>query len=719
MKTMKHNNTTTIAILAIGGLLALNAPAADETKPATATAKKPSGLVAHWNFDEAGEKDVCADASHNGYDATPSTAIKRGAGRFGAHCISLTGDEVLHISNKMPQPSAPMSISVWVKPSRLEGRQYILTYLPITSETRGEYEYALHLDNDGEPRFWIWGHPVKGAPQEKFGLVCQTKLAANKWSHIVVTIGEPTGETTRPSQKEGAVNLTWTMYLNGEVVASEIYPFPPFLPNLAYSIGGKPKGQMAIAGDIDELMIFNRQLTAKEVAGLYTSNALPKAAVAAQSASRTKPRIIVTQDGEKDDRDSFVRFLLYSCDFDVVGIVENNSIFQRRGHSRAQWIQARIDAYAKVLDNLRVHNPDYPDPEYLKSVIVLGNENPGDLMRDAPPYWKHPQDFLTKDTPGSDLIIQTLLDDDPRVVHVPSWGGANTTAYALWKIKTTMPDKWERAASRIRIHSICYNLEDKAQDGGTKWIIDNMPEVKIFQSAWWSRTWNYSSVGDRSFNPPAIQEFMNGKWLIANVKTGRGPLGEMYIQDYVSEGDTPAWLNLVNNGLEAHADYTLGGWGGRAVYEKGNWMVDAIEDPSEATPNRRHAKALYRWIPAAQNDFAARMLWCVTSNYKDANHQPVAKVAGPLVRSVSPGETIHLDATSSTDPDGNQLTFNWWQYYEADSAEARVTIAGAAGKQASFVVPNEPGKQVHIILEVTDNGTPPLTGYQRIICNIK
>jgi hypothetical protein len=34
------------------------------------------------------------------------------------------------------------------------------------------------------------------------------------------------------------------------------------------------------------------------------------------------------------------------------------------------------------------------------------------------------------------------------------------------------------------------------------------------------------------------------------------------------------------------------------------------------------------------------------------------------------------------------------------------------------VVPDEPGKQVHIILEVTDDGDPPLKGYQRIIFNI-
>jgi len=37
---------------------------------------------------------------------------------------------------------------------------------------------------------------------------------------------------------------------------------------------------------------------------------------------------------------------------------------------------------------------------------------------------------------------------------------------------------------------------------------------------------------------------------------------------------------------------------------------------------------------------------------------------------------------------------------------------------ASFVVPNELGKQLHVILEVTDNGTPVLTRYQRIIFNI-
>ena len=38
--------------------------------------------------------------------------------------------------------------------------------------------------------------------------------------------------------------------------------------------------------------------------------------------------------------------------------------------------------------------------------------------------------------------------------------------------------------------------------------------------------------------------------------------------------------------------------------------------------------------------------------------------------------------------------------------------------KASFFAPNEPGKQLHIILEVTDDGTPSLTHYQCIIMTI-
>jgi len=423
-----------------------------------------------------------------------------------------------------------------------------------------------------------------------------------------------------------------------------------------------------------------------------------------------RPRVIATTDGEVDDRSSMIRFLLYSCDFDVEGIVQVNSRYQKSGHSDKKWIEAQLYTYEKLLPNLRKHNPNYPDADHLRSVLHVGNENRNDLYV-APP------DMATKNTAGAQLIIDTLLDDDPRPVHVLSWGGANTTASALWKLKTEYPkDQFEYAASRIRIYCIWY------QDGGGKWIQENIPEAYINEAYRWDNVWDYESYdharrkGKMSSNPPFVQEYMKPAWLNEHVKMNHGPLGAMTPQKYISEGDTPSFLHLVNNGLESHIDYTLGGWGGRSAYDDPTYPNHITDKAIEDDGNQN--KMYWRWVPAAQNDFAARMDWCV-KDFEQANHAPVAEVKGALTRNIKPGETVALSATA-TDPDGDSLTCKWWQYVDADSAAASVIIFNNGSlDNASFVVPDEPGKQVHIILEVTDNGEPSLVGYRRVICNIK
>src|SRR5690242_7287964 len=126
-----------------------------------------------------------------------------------------------------------------------------------------------------------------------------------------------------------------------------------------------------------------------------------------------KPRVIVTTDGEIDDRSSMVRFLLCSSDYDVAGIVQVNGV-QKDGHSKEQWVEKEIEKYAACLPNLKKNNPDYPDAAYLLSVVKVGNENRDDIQK-APP--------LLSNSEGAQLIIKTLLDDDPRPVHILAWGG--------------------------------------------------------------------------------------------------------------------------------------------------------------------------------------------------------------------------------------------------------------------------------------------------------
>jgi len=120
-----------------------------------------------------------------------------------------------------------------------------------------------------------------------------------------------------------------------------------------------------------------------------------------------------------------------------------------------------------------------------------------------------------------------------------------------------------------------------------------------------------------------------------------------------------------------------------------------------------------------QKDFAARADWTIKP-YEEANHEPSVKLGHSADLNVTPGETVLLSAQGTSDPDGDTLSYKWWQYHEADSAEALVSIMNDQEKTgASLEVPNEPGKQVHIILEVTDDGSPQLTRYQRVVLNIQ
>jgi hypothetical protein len=110
----------------------------------------------------------------------------------------------------------------------------------------------------------------------------------------------------------------------------------------------------------------------------------------------------------------------------------------------------------------------------------------------------------------------------------------------------------------------------------------------------------------------------------------------------------------------------------------------------------------------------------VTSQYKDANHEPSVKIAGARDLDARSGDTVNLRGSVS-DPDGNRVTTRWWQDVEAGSYPGDVTIADANATVTTFRVPADagPGQTIHLILEATDDGTPTLTRYQRIIVTVR
>ena len=86
-----------------------------------------------------------------------------------------------------------------------------------------------------------------------------------------------------------------------------------------------------------------------------------------------KPRIIVLTDiaNEPDDQMSMVRFLVYSNQFDVEGLVATTSTWMRN-RVRPDVIHSVIDAYAEVRPNLLRHQPGFPEAAALKALVVPG-----------------------------------------------------------------------------------------------------------------------------------------------------------------------------------------------------------------------------------------------------------------------------------------------------------------------------------------------------------
>ncbi len=114
------------------------------------------------------------------------------------------------------------------------------------------------------------------------------------------------------------------------------------------------------------------------------------------------------------------------------------------------------------------------------------------------------------------------------------------------------------------------------------------------------------------------------------------------------------------------------------------------------------------------------MKWSVTPRYQDANHEPVVKVSGPRDVDARPGATVNLRGVVS-DPDGNRVTARWWQDNEAGTYPGDVVIADANAAAATLRVPPDAasGQTIHLILEATDDGTPSLTRYQRVVVTVR
>jgi len=477
-------------------------------------------------------------------------------------------------------------------------------------------------------------------------------------------------------------------------------------------------------------------------------------------AQQKRIKTIVTTDGEIDDVDTFIRMLLYSNEFDLEGLIYSSSMWHYSGDGLGttftsempmtkelygpltalrwpgvNWMQELILDYARVYDHLILHDPNYPSPEKLMAMVRVGNiEFEGEME---------------KVTLGSEWIKNKLLQEDIDELFLQAWGGTNTIARALKSIEEeySASEEWETIYEAVSRKSVIYTIMD--QDATYKnYIAQRWPNIRVYYNAAQFAAFAYPW---KRVVPKNLQKYLEGSFM-KPIITNSGQLLKKYYSygdgqkqegdeehihgdptklknaqwgsfekyDFISEGDTPAYLHLVDLGLDNYDHPWYGGWGGRFVpsqevahkYEDG----DAAADFNPETGVRDPMYPQTRWIAAIQNDFAARAAWCV-SDFEQANHAPKISIQESPIQTVKRGAKVNIHFTS-TDVDGDAITHKVWNYTDVSTADATVAFTNT---EATIRVSKkaQSGSEIHLIVEGSDSGTPPLTSYRRVLFKVE
>ena len=621
------------------------------------------------------------------------------------------------------------------------------------------------------------------------------KITAKKAGSAVITVSAADG-----SKKKAAIQVTVKTPAAPQVKVSKITvkqaeftleagskqrlettiaPANATNKQLKYTLSDPYAASVSADGTITALAQGSTDITIEAADG---SGAKAKAHVTVVDTS--KPKAIVMTDGEVDDMDSLVRLLLYTNEVDLAGIIQTSASLRWKGSADApydsgknsyrwpgtEWKHEIVAAYGEVYENLRVHDPNYPTPNYLKSVTVDGNID-----------WAND---MTKSSDGSSLIKEAILDiafgRDTRSLSLQSWGGPVTAARALKEIE----DEYKSSPQWNEIYnSICdkvvLNVCGFQDDTYDKYIALSYPDMKAVNIGFGVFAYSTANQGT-----PAMQERLSGAWHAENIEFNHGALLDKYVTmgdgtylhgeassfqyganddmlnnpnvfggskeryHFISEGDSPTYFHLLDTGLRSLEGDNYGGWAGR--YTKQNttnasgaaltkryssardFVTTERANPDPQYKDGQVENAQIRWTEQLQNDFAGRADWCIADKYEKANHRPDLTIKEGLDITAAPGERVTLNAKTS-DPDGDKVSVNWWHYYEAgkdvngsaENKDKTLVINGSEAnakntKKAVFTIPKDAkkGDTFHIIATATDNGAHNLCYNQRVIVTV-
>ncbi|MCL6261254.1 DUF1593 domain-containing protein [Aquiflexum sp. TKW24L] len=436
---------------------------------------------------------------------------------------------------------------------------------------------------------------------------------------------------------------------------------------------------------------------------------------------REKYRVVIMTDMTHDDGNSLIRMLYYPEVFDIDGMVITQQLPDYDFDAPEPWEKGMniLAAYRDELPQLKKHALDFPSYEELLSKTKKGR---GALVINFLQEGQRFHDYIgeginpngeSKDSEGSEYLMEVFEKEDDRPIYVQLWGGPITLVQALYRYNQKFgEEKFEKLLGKIFIYGIL--LQDITSD----YFVDlaKLQEQNCIDLNTYQKEEGYqgkrAQVGTFIYDDGHFWDYLKA----VNYKevNGHGKMSNIY--DGGGEGDTPSFLYLISAylGLNDPLDPTMGSWGGKFIpmdesYGKNYFYTCGLGK-----------EGLTRWIEPATNSFFARLDWSVKEP-NEINHEPIACLDGDsgnsiVYKKVKAGEKIQLDASCSSDPDEDPISFKWDVYPEAGTYPGDLQIGDSGAAKIEFTIPEDfPGKELNLILEVKDSGYIPLTSYRRIV----
>lgn len=200
------------------------------------------GLVAAYGFNEGAGASV-GDQSGNANNGSIFQATWYTTGKYGKALafdgsndyVSVPDSNSLDLTNRM-------TLEAWVRPTATSGWRTVLL-----KENGGELAYGMYArESTNRPSGWLRIDPTSGSSQSARSSVALTN---NAWNHLAVTYDGSVLRTYVNGTLRGSRNVTGNMYTSSSPL----------------KFGGNAVWGEYFAGQLDEIRIYNRALTATEI----------------------------------------------------------------------------------------------------------------------------------------------------------------------------------------------------------------------------------------------------------------------------------------------------------------------------------------------------------------------------------------------------------------------------------------------------------------------